>query len=265
MRLKYTIFIPAYKADKHIVNFCCNILRQTAKPDQIVIIDDTKNSEFFFDKIKKKFSELDKKIDITLIKNNTNLNAPISWNRYRKLFKNKLVFRMDVDDYWYPTHAVKMLNFYKLNKKSAVYTQMNECSLIKKLFFNYQFIGTNQALHSSCLFNFNVCDIIYPVTNYAIDDLFIYIKLKYLLKKRISFVKFNTCKIITNAPHRWSNAASHGKKKIKLERKLYLYALKKKFMLKKFKFIYLYKIFFKFSLLQSIYIISKLLYMRIIL
>ena len=258
MSPKFTIFIPAFKADNYIDNFCRNILVQTKIPNQIVIIDDTKNSIFFYDKIKNKLNSLKKNTEITFIQNDNNLKPPRCWNRNKIFFKNYLIFRMDVDDVWLPNHVEKMLESYLLDKTSAVYLQKNQCNFFKKIFFNYQFIFTNQALHSSCLFNLENLDLNYPITDIPVDDLYAFIKIKYFFKKKIKFVNFNTCKIVTNLPNRWSKKTS-SKKKLNLEYKLYFYALKKILKVKKIDLFIIFKIFIKFNIFQSTYIFYKML------
>ena len=258
MSLKYTIFIPAYNADKYVDNFCNNILIQTKIPSQIVIIDDTKNSELFYDKVQKKLNSTKNNTDIKFIKNIRNLKPPLSWNRNKNYFKSNLIFRMDVDDIWMSNHAEKMLESYLSDKTSAVYVQKNECNIFKRIFFNYKFIFTNQALHSSSLFNLKKIDLNYPITDLPLDDLYAFIKIKYYLKKKITFVNFNTCKIITNSHNRWSKQSPY-QKRVKLERKLYYYALKKLLKIKKINLFNICKIFIKFNIFQSSFILYKIL------
>ena len=56
---KYSIFIPAYNAYEFIGNFSENIKRQIIKPDQIIIIDDTRNTENFEKSVKEKLNFFD--------------------------------------------------------------------------------------------------------------------------------------------------------------------------------------------------------------
>ena len=259
--LKYSIFVPAYKADKHIDNFCRNIVLQTAKPDEIIIVDDTKNSKEFEYRVKKKLSNLTN-INIYFVKNNKNIKPPRSWNKSIKYFNNHLVFRMDVDDIWTKDHAKKMLNFYKNNVGASIYLQKYQTNFLKKIFYNYDFIFTNQGLHSSCLINLNEFNLKYPIIDLPIDDLKMYIKVRYIYKKKIKFVNFSTCKIQINDNERWSSESNIKLKKkiLSSEKKLYFLALKKYLNVKQITFFNFFRIFRYFNIFQCSYIIYRILF-----
>ena len=44
---KHSIFVPVYNGSKFIENICKNINKQSIKPNQIIIVDDTKNLKTF--------------------------------------------------------------------------------------------------------------------------------------------------------------------------------------------------------------------------
>ena len=148
MRPKYTIFIPAYNADSYISNICSNISKQVELPDQVLIVDDTMNSKNFFLKIKKKLLNFDKRIKLNFAKNFKNLKPGKSWNRYKNMFRNKLVFRLDVDDFWHKDHTSKMIDAYLLNNNYLLYAQTIKST--KSLF--YKINGLKVYIFvSSCL------------------------------------------------------------------------------------------------------------------
>ena len=258
LNFNYSIFIPLYRADPYIESFCKNILIQTTKPDQIVFVDDGENSDNIFIKIKEHFKNF-KNIDLVFIKNKKNLTAAVSWNNARKLFRNKLVFRMDADDLWRKDHTTVMLNSYALNKTYLLYHQNSKPSFFKSFFYNNETIFINVAIHSSYLFNLDICDVKYPcVNNYPYDDLCLLYKIRFILKKKIKVVNENTCIIKTHFTNRFSNKQN---KKTKLFlKKLFLLFLKKKLLIKKVKCMYFYKIFLHFNFPQSVFIISKILF-----
>lgn len=260
LNLNYSIFIPLYKADSFIESFCKNILIQITKPDQIVFVDDGYNSDNIFIKIKERFKNF-KNVDLVFIKNKKNLSPSKSWNKVRKFFRNKLVFRMDADDLWRKDHTTVMLNYYLLNKTFLLYHQNSKPSFFKSLFYNDEKIFINTAQHSSFLFNLNICDLRYPTINqYPYDDLCLLYKIKFILKKKIKVVNENTCIIQTDYSGRFSN--KQDKKSKLFLRKLFFLFLKKKFLIKKVKFMYFYKIFLHFNFLQSVFIIYKILLKR---
>ena len=255
---KYSIFIPAYNAYKFIGNFSENIKRQIIKPDQIIIVDDTRNTENFEKSVREKLNFFDDYKKLLIIKNKKNLKPSLCWNKTLKLFSNNLVFRMDVDDFWEEDHTKKMLDFYSNNKNAAIYLQKYKCNFIKKKLFNSHFLFINLGLHSSCLFNFNVAKISYPVTEAPLDDLYKFIKTKYILKHKIKFVDFNTCRINIYHSNRWSNNTNR-KKTIELEKKLYFLVLKKFLNKRSLNFWSIIKIIKKLNFLQSIFVFYKIL------
>lgn len=255
MRPKYTIFIPAYKADNFINNICNNILKQVELPDQVLIVDDTMNSTNFFLEIKKKLLVIDKKIELNFVKNFKNYKPAKSWNSYKYIFRNKIVFRLDVDDFWDEYHTSKMIDAYLLNDNYLLYVQ--KIKSIKSLFYNDDLLFVNSLIHSSCLFNLNKYNFTYPSTDYPYDDLKAYIKIKYLLKQDIKILDFRTCKVLTDIPNRWSERNDDLKKKIYL-RRLFFLALKKKLNIKKINIMKLIKLLFKYDIFKSLFIFIKI-------
>jgi len=258
LNLNYSIFIPLYNADSFIESFCNNILIQTKKPDQIVFTDDGENSENIFIKIKEYLINL-KNIDLVFIKNKKNLGPSKSWNNSRKFLRNKLVFRMDSDDLWEKDHTTVMLNSYLLDKTYLLYHQNSKPSFFKSFFYNNDKIFINTAEHSSFLFNLDICDIKYSTINrYPYDDLSLLYKIRFILKKKIKIVNENTVIIQTHFFNRFS--LNQDKTSIFFLRKLFFLFLKKKFLIKKVKCIYVYKIFLHFNFFQSVFIIKKILF-----
>ena len=255
MRPKYTIFIPAYNADSYINNICSNILKQVELPDQVIIVDDTMNSKNFFLKIKKKLLSVDKRIKFNFVKNFKNLKPSKSWNKYKNMFTNKLVFRLDADDFWHKDHTSKMIDAYLSNNNYLLYAQTSKS--IKDLFYNNDFLFVNTLIHSSCLFNLNKHNFFYPSTDQPYDDLKAYIKIKYLLNQNIKILKFRTCKVEIDNSDRWSKQDNSFKKRAYLKKLFYL-ALKKKLNIKKIEFTKLIKILFEYNILKTIFILFKM-------
>ncbi len=255
--VKYSIFIPAFNAFNFIENFCENIKKQNLKPHQVIIVDDTKNTENFKSEVEKKLNFLNISKNLIILKNKKNLKPPRCWNHCLNLFNTKLVFRMDVDDVWSKDHAEKMLEVYKNNKEYALYLQEFKSSPMKKIFYNNNFLFTNQGLHSSCLFNLNVIYPKYPIIDLPLDDLYIFIKINYFQRKKIKFVKFSTCYINTSHDKRWSNN-TNKERKMAMEKKLFYLALKKYLNLKKLNFSIFVRIFYKLNIFKSIYVIYKI-------
>ena len=165
---------------------------------------------------------------------------------------------MDADDTWNEYHTTLMIDEYLNDKSNLIYVQKNKTNLFQKLIYNYDFIFTNQAVHSSALLNLNNGKIIYPNTDYPFDDLLMFIKYKYIKKKSVKFVDLKTCKTNLNFINRWSERDNRKSKKLILKKYFFL-ALKKKLSLKKISTFNVLKVFGNFNLLQSIYVIYKIL------
>ena len=160
------------------------------------------------------------------------------------------------DDFWNENHTSKMIDGYLLDKNNLLYAQTPKFKW-SKLFINNDLLFINPLIHSSCLFNLNICNFIYPDTNQPYDDLKAYIKIKYLLKKNIKILNFKTCKVNTTRSGRWSNQSKSFKKKEYLK-KLFLLALKKKLNIKKINLITMFKLFYNYNIFQILFILYKI-------
>lgn len=257
MRPNYTVFLPLYDADIHLENICTNIKKQKIKPDKVVVIDDTKNSSLFLKKLAKFLSCKNITNEFVIIKNKENLKPSRCWNRNIHLLKNDIVFRMDADDVWSSYHSVKMIEGYLNDKSHVIYAQQNKSSFFRKIFYNYDFVFTNQIIHSSILINMMNVKVFYPTTEYPYDDLSLFIKLKYLKKESIKILNLDTCKVNLSFNNRWSERDKDKKKDFILKKFFYL-ALKKKLAVKKISYFSIFKIFIKYNIFKSAYIIYKI-------
>jgi len=153
---KFTILTSLFNSDMFIDDYFETAFNQLALPDQIVLIDDGKNTQIENTinekKIKYKFK------NIILIKNETNLGPAISLNKGLTICSNNLIFRLDVDDLWLPNHTKQTLEYYLKDSSYLIYAN----SLIKKNFLtrikcDKYFINENPIVHSSWLINRNIC------------------------------------------------------------------------------------------------------------
>jgi hypothetical protein len=141
----------------------------------------------------------------------------------------------------------------------VIYLKSNIMKKLPKVYYSYDKIFINTAVHSSYLFNLNICDLKYSsINNYPYDDLCLLYKLRFILKKKLKVVNENTCIIQTDFSNRYSN--KQDKKSKLFLRKLFFLFLKKKLLIKKVKCMYFYKIFLNFNFLQSFFIIIKILF-----
>ena len=214
--IKFSVLTSIYKSEKFLDNYFKTIFNQILLPDEIIIIDDTrnpKNIDEIIENIKVKYNFS----NIKLYKNSENKGPAISLNIGLIKCSNDLIFRLDVDDLWEKNHTKKMLDFYLKDRSYLIYAN----SLIKSNFLNNLkcdqfFINENHLIHSSWLINRSVCKnfryhMLLPAV--ALEDYFsilFYIRKNY----KIFFTYENTCKYIFSV-------GSHGRKNLKNKKYLH--------------------------------------------
>jgi glycosyltransferase involved in cell wall biosynthesis len=204
--LKFTILTSLYKSELFLKDYFNTIFDQLILPDEIVLVDDTKNPNDLEEiikaqKIKYKFNR------IILVKNSTNIGPTLSLNKGLLKCSNNLIFRLDVDDLWLPNHTKKTLEYYEKDKSYLIYSN----SLMKKNFLTEikcddYFINENHLIHSSWLINRNICENFnYKMKkpSVALEDY--YTLLYYIWKKYKVFYTFDITAIYKE------NFFSHGK------------------------------------------------------
>jgi len=155
--LKYSILTSLYKSENFIDDYFVTIFNQLILPNEIILIDDTKNSpklEKVIEekKIKYKFS------NIILIKNDFHLGPTTSLNKGLKLSNNDLIFRLDVDDLWQPNHTKQTLEYYLKDTSYLIYcNSLRNKNFLTKMKCDKYFINENFTIHSSWLINRSVC------------------------------------------------------------------------------------------------------------
>jgi glycosyltransferase involved in cell wall biosynthesis len=184
--MKTSILTPLHKSNEYLDDYFNTIFNQTILPDEIILIDDTKNHPNLNQIIenKKLFYKFN---NILLIKNNINLGPTESLNKGIKFCNYKLIFRLDVDDLWHPKHICKMLSYYRINKKYLIYANsLSSSNFINKIISDDYLINGNHFVHSSWLINRNVCRGFKYFVNYKFEPED-YATLKYYIKKNYNF------------------------------------------------------------------------------
>ncbi len=182
---KYSVLTAAYKSDEHIGNYFRSIARQKFLPDEIILVDDTKNTL-----LKKKSVIFEKKfkVKIKIVKNKKNLGPCKSLNRGLKEAKNNLIFRLDVDDSWKKNHVNYYLKKYKKNQNFLIYCySLKNDSIRNSIKCDNFLVNENQTIHSTWLINRNICqNFEYKLENpvIALED---YYTLSYYMRKKFEF------------------------------------------------------------------------------
>jgi glycosyltransferase involved in cell wall biosynthesis len=204
---KFTILTSIYNSKKFLSSYFKTISIQKYMPDEIVLIDDTKNPKDLKNIILK-YQKKYKFKKIILIKNKKNLGPAKSYNKGLKKIKNKLIFRLDVDDKWKKNHVSYLLGLHEKYKNVLIYSNSVKYDSIKnRLKCDDYFINENQSIHSSWLINKEEYkDFEYKLENpiLALED---YATITYYLKKNFKIFLTNKKSVIYN----FANPNSHGK------------------------------------------------------
>jgi glycosyltransferase involved in cell wall biosynthesis len=247
---KFTILTSLYKSRPFLKNYFNTIFSQLILPDEIVLVDDTKNPDDLEEiikkqKIKYKFNK------IILERNSENCGPTISLNKGLSKCSNNLIFRLDVDDLWLPNHTKKTLEYYEKDKNFLIYSNtLKRKNILTNIKCDEYFINENHLIHSSWLINRNICkNFRYRMNrpSVALEDY--YTLLYYKWKKYRIFFSYDITTIYTE------NLSSHGrnhiknKKYINIRKKIsllfFLLNLKYKTLFEK-----IYFILFKYGLLK---------------
>ena len=204
---KFSILTSIYKSKKFLKGYFKTISIQKYKPDEIILIDD-KNNKKDLKKIILKFKKKYKFNKIILLKNKKNLGPAKSLNKGLKKIKNKLIFRLDVDDKWKKNHVSSLLNLYEKDKNSIIYAvSLKNSNIRNRLKCDDYFINDNHTIHSSWLINKKKCrDFEYKLENpiLALED---YATITYYTKRNFKISLTNKMTVIYNH----ENPNSHGK------------------------------------------------------
>jgi glycosyltransferase involved in cell wall biosynthesis len=261
---KFTILTSLYNSESFLKNYFETIFNQLILPDEIILVDDTKNPHNLKEiieeqKIKYKFD------NIVLLQNPNNVGPTISLNKGLQNCSNNLVFRLDVDDLWLTNHTKQTLEYYEKDGSYLIYAN----SLKKKNFLinikcDEYFINENHLIHSSWLINRNILkNFIYRMRrpSVALEDY--YTLLYYMWNNFKIFYSYNITTVYTE------NIFSHGrtylknKKYINIRKKISILFLKKHLENKNFLQI-IYFILFQYGLLKFIVFLLWILdYLRI--
>ena len=155
---KFTILTSLYKSELFLEDYFNTIFNQLILPNEIVLIDDTKNPNDLEEiinvqKIKHKFDR------IILLKNSKNIGPALSLNKGLLSCSNNLIFRLDVDDLWLPNHTKKTLEYYEKDKNYLIYSNsLKRKNLLTNIKCDEYYINENHLIHSSWLINRNVCE-----------------------------------------------------------------------------------------------------------
>ena len=190
--IKYSVVTAVYNSDKYLNSFFKSIAIQKILPNEILLIDDTKNYL-----LKKKSAIFQKKykVNVKIIKNKKNLGPCKSLNKGLSLAKNNLIFRLDVDDIWKKNHVYYYLKKYQKDKNCLIYCySLKNDSVRNNLKCDNFLVNENQTIHSTWLINRNL----YRKFHYKLENPVIaledYYTLSYYMRKGFKFYFENKVK-----------------------------------------------------------------------
>lgn len=157
--MKYTIAIPFKSFNFKLFERSCNsILLQSVKPNEIIFIDDSGEKNIAKKYLKKKLE----KYNFKIIKNKKNIGVTHSLNKAIVKAKNKLFFRLDIDDEWNVNHIKIYLHVIKKYPDYLFYANnVKYHNIINYLKLDNFMVTDNPFIHSSLLINLNIKKIFY--------------------------------------------------------------------------------------------------------
>jgi len=247
--IKFSVLTSLYNSEKFLDNYFKTIFQQKLLPNEIVLVNDTKNPKNIIDIVdqKKKLYGFD---EIYLINNKTNLGPAISLNKGIKFCEYNLIFRLDVDDLWSPNHTFEMIKAYKKNPSYLIYANsIKKNSFLTNLKCDDYLINENHLIHSSWLINRNICkNFRYHMLRPSIGLEDYFTLLYYSKKYKYFFIYLQTVSYINNIDSH-GKISRKNKNFIKIRNKI-----SKKFFFTKIKnnnfFEVLHFIFFKFGFIK---------------
>lgn len=111
---KITIVIATYNGQEYIQEQLDSIANQTLQPNEVIISDDSSK-----DSTIQKLEEFMRttELNITLLKNRTNVGYTKNFERALKKAKGNLIFLCDQDDVWLPEKIQTMVELSRTKKK----------------------------------------------------------------------------------------------------------------------------------------------------
>ncbi|MGU5531916.1 glycosyltransferase family 2 protein [Aeromonas caviae] len=114
----YSVVIPTYNSTHTIERTITSVLNQTLMPNKIIIVDDMSEDVSDLKCQLSKFNNL-----VFLVESENKSNAANNRNRGWTLVEDEIVFFLDSDDEWLPSHAEYVIKYFDLNKDTdCVYT-----------------------------------------------------------------------------------------------------------------------------------------------
>lgn len=117
---KYSVLMSLYVKEKpeYLPLAIDSMLNQTAKPDEIIIVEDGPLNEELYSIVngyKDKYPEL-----FTIVVNENNIGLGLALNEGLKVARNGLVARMDTDDISKPSRCEKQLKVFENNPELSI-------------------------------------------------------------------------------------------------------------------------------------------------
>ncbi|MDO8684056.1 MAG: glycosyltransferase family 2 protein [Armatimonadota bacterium] len=92
-----SVVIPCYNASPTIGSALNSILRQSHRPDEVVIVDDGGGDSVA---LRQRVAEFSRQLNITVVSHGRNRGAPVARNTGIATSKGRFVALLDADDFW---------------------------------------------------------------------------------------------------------------------------------------------------------------------
>ena len=114
-KTNYSVIIPAYNAEKTIVEAIASVLAQEVPATEIIVVDDGSKDETV-----KRVKEMG--ADITII-SQANQGPGAATNAGIEIASQPLLAFLDADDVWLPNKMTHQINYLQANSVDAVFSQ----------------------------------------------------------------------------------------------------------------------------------------------
>lgn len=115
-RIKISVPMPVYNADKYLDKAIQSILTQTFRDFEFIIVDDCSTDNSW--EIIRRYAKQDRRI--IALRNKNHLRTTKTLNRGLSIARGKYIARMDADDWSYPQRLKEQFDFMEAHPKVGV-------------------------------------------------------------------------------------------------------------------------------------------------
>ncbi len=192
--IKKSLLLLVYNGENYIDRALESVYKQNIRLDEIVVINDASS-----DNTLRILENWQNRLPLVIVNNTENIGIFASLNQGVNKCTGELIFRIDHDDVWMPTHVQEIIQLYKEDKEAKLYASraiylnekgdflkysdiLEDFNIRKKLLWDNPFVQSSTAF-----FKKDFLKIIQSKKMYSSEDYDLWIKLL-----RLGRLKFNS-------------------------------------------------------------------------